>query len=121
MRRRRPARLVAAVCLTLALTLGAAPAARADAPSLIVDWPSDGAAVGASVTVSGWAVAPAVDNGTGIDAVRAYLDGPLGAGTPIGQSSYGLTRSDVALTLRDGRFGTSGWRIDADLPPGSRS
>jgi hypothetical protein len=120
MRRSNLRRLLIALSIVLGLGSVAAPAARADGPSLVVDWPSDGAAVGASVAVTGWAVAPAVERGTGVDGVRAYLDGPAGAGTLVGRASYGLTRSDVALALREARYGASGWRLDADLPPGAR-
>ncbi len=121
MRRPRPRRLLLALVLALGVWGSQAPASRADGPALVVDWPSDGAAVAASIAVTGWAVAPGGAGGTGVDAVRAYLDGPADTGTVVGRATYGLTRPDVARSLREARYGASGWRIDADLPPGARA
>jgi hypothetical protein len=86
---------------------------------VVVDWPSDGVLVGASLVATGWAIGPADEHGTGVDAVRAYLDGPAGSGVPVGRATYGLSRPDVALALRDSRYTLSGWRIEADLPAGT--
>src|SRR5437764_8026444 len=102
MGRSRNARVLAAVVWALVLGLAPTTATRADEPgTLMVDWPGDGAAVPSSVTLSGWAVAPSSATGTGVDAVRAYLDGPADTGVALGRGNYGLTRPDVALTLRE--------------------
>jgi len=114
-----PGWLVMALTLTLGLAPPLAPLARADAPgTLVVDWPDDGAVVGGGLVLSGWAAASTVDRGTGVDGVRAYLDGPAGDGRLLGTATYGLTRPDVALALREARYGASGWQLDAELPPG---
>jgi hypothetical protein len=120
MRRLGPIWLLLALLVALGLSVPVPSAARADGPTLVVDWPTDGAGVGASVAVTGWAVAPASDGGTGVDAVRIYLDGPVGTGTFLGLANYGLTRPDVALALHEARYGASGWRLDANLPAGAR-
>src|SRR5688572_2404083 len=114
---RTPRWLLPAVLLLV--LAGAPPTARAaDAPTVMVDWPSDGALVSPSLAATGWAVGPAGENGTGVDAVRAYLNGPAGDSVPLGRVTYGLSRPDVALALREARYGPSGWRLEAELPPG---
>jgi hypothetical protein len=90
-------------------------------PMIVVDWPSDGTVVPSRLVMTGWAVAEGVERGTGVDALRAYLDGPMGSGTLFAHAEYGVTRADVALARGEGRYAPSGWRIDADLPPGPRT
>jgi hypothetical protein len=122
MRRRGSSRALPALWIALSLSILPVALARADAvDTVVIDWPTDGTPVPSSVAVTGWAVAPRAEQGTGVDAVRAYLDGPAGVGTPVGRATYGLTRPDVAQALREGRYGPSGWRVEADLPPGQRS
>src|SRR5712692_4454933 len=58
-------------------------------PTLIVDSPANGASVTPGVTLEGWAIGPASGGGTGVDGVRAYLDGPADTGTLLGDASYG--------------------------------
>jgi hypothetical protein len=114
--------------LVAALLLAAfapTPVAAADptgaTPIIVVDWPSDGAMVPARLLVTGWAVVEPSERGTGVDGVRAYLDGPAGTGTPLARAAYGLTRPDVAVARGEGRYAPSGWRLEADVPPGSRA
>jgi len=52
---------------------------------------------GAQVDIGGWALDPA-GPGTGVDAVRVYLDGPMDAGgTLLGNATYGKPRPDVGV------------------------
>src|SRR5581483_1098838 len=89
--------------------------------TIVVDWPSDGAAVTSPVTIVGWATSDQGSRGTGVDAVSAYLDGPAPAGTALGRATYGQTRPDVALARGDSRYAPSGWVLRADVPPGART
>ncbi len=69
---------------------------------------------GGTVTNAGILTGYAIDKnsfgGTGVDAVRLYLDGPEGIGSYLGQAQYGLDRPDVGSYFGDPRFRPSGWR-----------
>jgi hypothetical protein len=110
-----------AALLWIAGVGGAAVQAQAVEPavSIVVDWPGDGAVVPSQAVVLGWAIAGGSARSTGLDGVRAYLNGPADSGAPLGRAAYGLTRPDVALARGEGRYAPSGWRLEAELPPGS--
>src|SRR5581483_228261 len=62
-----------------------------------VDSPSDGTNVdnGRRINVGGWAADTASPtNGTGVDVVRVYLDGPMDSGKLLGDAKYGHARND---------------------------
>jgi len=126
MRRFSASRRLLALLLLAALldimVLGASSArAQSDAaPTVVVDAPGAGASVVAPVLLVGWAIGPESPSGTGVDAVAVYLDGPVGVGTPLGRALYGQARPDVARVRGDSRYASSGWALQAELPPGVR-
>ncbi len=73
--------------------------------------PAAGGAVNSSGVVTGYAIDRNSFGGTGVDAVRLYLDGPEGIGSYLGQAQYGLDRPDVGSYFGDPRFRPSGWRL----------
>jgi hypothetical protein len=114
--------------LLLALTvafIGAAPAALAapgaDATSttVTIDTPPADATGSLRMYMTGWAADPGSPRGTGVDVVEIYLDGPRGGGGMfLAQAEYGIARADVARSLGNDRFSRSGFRVEADIPPG---
>ena len=76
----------------------------------LIEQPNAGAFVAGMVTLSGFAIDLADPTGTGIDAVRVYVDGPADVGALIGDATYGLDRPDIAAQY-GARFGPSGWEL----------
>jgi hypothetical protein len=79
--------------------------------TITIDSPTEGTTVmnGTQVVVGGWAVDTA-GPGTGIEAVRIYLDNRMDAGgTLLGEATYGKSRPDVATTLGNSAFANSGF------------
>src|SRR4051794_40314142 len=96
--------------LLLATLLPAASSAHADEPpgtAVVIDWPGNGSQVVSPVTVVGWAVSSDDDQGTGVDRISVYLDGPRQAGQALGQAAYGQVRPDVAAARGASRFAPS--------------
>ena len=86
--------------------------ARWTRPNVVapIEHPRASTFVTGTVTLSGFAIDRTSANGTGIDRVHIYLDGPYGTGTIIGGATYGLPRPDVAARYGE-RFGPSGWEL----------
>ncbi|MCL4458475.1 MAG: S8 family serine peptidase [Chloroflexi bacterium] len=80
-----------------------------------VDTPAPGSSVwrAASINISGWAIDQGSPSGTGINAIRLYLDGTACSGTLLGTASYGLPRPDVAA-IYGPKFQNSGWSFTWD-------
>jgi hypothetical protein len=74
-----------------------------------VDAPSNRAAVGGVVQMSGWALDETASTGTGVDKVEVYLDG-----RPVTTASYGVARADVASGY-GAQFTDAGWQASVDL------
>jgi hypothetical protein len=116
--------LVAALALTSlrAPAVLAAPLADPSTTIISIDTPPQDAVGNLRLYMTGWAADPGSPSGTGVDQVEVYLDGPREAGGIfLARAEYGITRSDVARALGADRFARSGWRVEADLPPGQRS
>lgn len=79
-----------------------------------IDELPDGATVRGTAALAGWAVDHAGPDGSGIDHVHLYLDGPAGQGTFVAEVEYQLDRPDVAAALGDQRFARSGFRYKWD-------
>jgi len=67
-----------------------------------------------NMNISGWTVDTGYQNGTGIDRVEIYLNGPKGFGQFLGESNYGLERQDVANALGNANYTGSGYSLDFD-------
>jgi hypothetical protein len=116
--------LVAALALAGLRPPAALAAPQADAGSTVItiDSPPPDALGNMRLYMSGWAADPGNAQGTGVDRVEVYLDGPRDrGGIFLARAEYGQTRSDVARGLGNDRFARSGWRIEADVPPGQRA
>jgi hypothetical protein len=120
-------RLLLAIALTMAgaqLALGSTwrVAAQDSGAQVVIERPLPGTSISVQAHISGWAVDPS-GPGTGIDAVHVYLDGEPGQPRArfLGQASYGQQRPDVARTLGEDRFTTSGFALLSELPPGTHS
>lgn len=61
--------------------------------------------------VGGWSADLGVEEGTGVDRVVLFRDGPAGTGTYIGEAEYGLSRPDVVAVYGAERLERSGWRL----------
>jgi glucose/arabinose dehydrogenase len=88
--------------------------------AMALDAPSDGATVGLSFQVGGWAIDQTAASGTGVDAVHLWAY-PTSGAAPIfaGAASYGSTRSDVGA-IYGSRFAPSGFGASvANLAAGS--
>jgi hypothetical protein len=111
---------VAALAITgLAPSAHAAPGADAGSTQITIDTPPTDAIGSLRLFMTGWAADPGNPSGSGVDSVVVYLDGPIsGGGMFLAQAEYGATRADVARGLGNDRFGRSGFRVEADIPPG---
>jgi subtilisin family serine protease len=83
----------------------------ASAPLMAVDFPSPGATVPQSFTVSGWAIDLGAQSGSGVDAIHVWAY-PQGGGSPqfIGEAAPGVPRPDVA-GYYGSQFATSGFHL----------
>jgi subtilisin family serine protease len=91
----------------------------ASSPLMVLDVPSNPAALAGSFIVAGWAIDRAASGGTGVDAVHVWAF-PL-AGNPIfvGAARYGISRTDVGAVLGH-QFDASGFSLGvAVLPAGT--
>jgi hypothetical protein len=79
-------------------------------PAVIVDSPSNGAAGGASFTISGWAADFGAGAGTGIDSVAVYADPGTSQQVFLGQATYGAARGDVGAAFGP-QFTNSGFSL----------
>jgi hypothetical protein len=76
-----------------------------------IDSPAEGATVtnGTQLLIGGWAADPA-GPGTGVDAVRIYLDGPMDTGGRLlGNATIGVSRPDVASSTGNPAYATAGF------------
>lgn len=92
----------------------------ASQPSMWLDAPADGATVTAPFAVGGWAIDVGTGvEGTGIDAVHVWAYPTNGgAAVFVGAPEYGRPRPDIAAAFGP-QFTDSGFRMTADLAPGS--
>jgi phosphatidylserine/phosphatidylglycerophosphate/cardiolipin synthase-like enzyme len=81
-------------------------------PLAAIDTPADGAIVGTSFSVAGWALDTGAAQGTGVDAVHVYAY-PAAGGNPIflGAAAYGLSRPDVGA-IYGARFTNSAFALN---------
>jgi phospholipase D-like protein len=89
-------------------------------PSMALDRPGSGTAVGRTFIASGWALDRAAWTGTGADTVHVYAQ-PTAGGAAIflGAATYGLSRPDVGAVFGS-RFTNSGFQLTASrVPPGN--
>jgi hypothetical protein len=132
-------RLLLGFLLALAFTLGGGgPAAAQPTPNVwqaasgasgdntysgAVDAPSNGASVspfGGPVTVSGWFVDTTAQGWAGADDMQVFV-GSMDAGTLLARGKVGIARPDVAASLNNPYWGTSGFSATVDplaLPVG---
>jgi len=78
-----------------------------------IEQPRPGGWISGTLTLRGFALDWGSATGPGIDAVRVYLDGPMGSGALLGNATYGLTRPDVAAQY-GAAFAPSGWELAWD-------
>lgn len=93
---------------TMLVPVNAASAAPVTYPSGNIDAPADGASVGSTLTVTGWALDAASETGTGVDKVDVFVDS-----VSRGEAIYGLTRNDIGSAY-GARFAPSGFRFLMD-------
>jgi hypothetical protein len=97
----------------------AAPAADATSATITIDTPPADAIGALRLFMTGWAADSGNSRGSGVDGVVVYLDGTItGGGMFLAQAEYGAARADVARSMGNDRFGRSGFRVEADIPPG---
>jgi hypothetical protein len=89
-------------------------------PAMSLDAPLDNSYVGATFTVSGWAIDRGAATGTGVSAVQIWAYPNPGSGQPavlLGTAAYGGARTDVG-TAYGAQFTNSGFTLTATLAPG---
>jgi hypothetical protein len=120
-------RLVALICVPVLFVLAVPVRAWVNTPSaagpaMQIDGPTNGAMVGSSFTLSGWAVDRGAASGTGVDAIHVYAypvsNGVFGGPQFVGQATYGSTRSDVGAVF-GARFASSGFSLSARVALGT--
>ncbi len=124
----RSVRFLIAIAFSLVVALPVDPAlGQSGSPTQVtIDAPTEGERIGNGnvVNVGGWAVDPA-GPGTGVDAVRVYLDERMGAGGQLlGMATYGEPRFDVASTLGNPAYAYSGFNFTwtpSSLMPGNHT
>ena len=83
-----------------------------------IDLPTEGGLLSLPVTIQGWVVIPGSESGTGVGSVEIW-DGPRETGTFLTEAVYGTYRPDVAETLGDPNYSSSGFYAEVfDLPAG---
>jgi Right handed beta helix region/Viral BACON domain len=94
-------------------------------PQVVIDAPMNAGSMPAhaSFVITGWAVDPGAQAGTGIDALQAWAypvaNGTRSAPIFIGAAAYGSARPDVGQIYGD-RFTSSGWQVRVPrLEPGT--
>ena len=96
----------------------AAPVSRG---SIAVDAPAPGSIVTSAFEVFGWAIDEGAPSGTGVDAVKLYVQ-PAGSPAPgvfIGDARYGSARPDIGA-IYGSRYASSGFHFTiTGLGPGS--
>ncbi len=111
-----PLRLLIALLAILALAPVAMPAqgqSSSGTALISIDSPADGATLprSGSIIIAGWA-ADTAGPGTGVDAVRIYLNGQMDhGGTLLGDANYGTPRQDVAAALGSPAVTNSGYHF----------
>ncbi len=109
-----PLRLLIALLALLALApvaMSAQSQPSSGTAQISIDSPTEGATLpqGGSIIIGGWA-ADVAGPGTGVDAVRIYLNGQMDhGGTLLGDASYGFPRPDVAAALGSAAYTNSGF------------
>ena len=87
---------------------------------LSIDVPANGARVGATFLVGGWALDLNAPSGTGVDTIHIYAY-PAGGGGPVflGVPTLGGIRPDVGAAFGS-QFTPSGYNLQvSSLPPGT--
>lgn len=79
-------------------------------PKMDVNHPGSGITVNRTTTVTGWAIHEAAANGTGVDMIHIYFDGPAGSGARGVAATYGVRRDDVAAAFGE-RFRYAGYEL----------
>ena len=83
-----------------------------------IDLPAEGGFLSLPVTIQGWVVIPGSKSGTGVGSVEIW-NGPRETGTFLTEAVYGTYRPDVAETLGDPNYSSSGFYAEVfDLPAG---
>ena len=83
-----------------------------------IDLPASDSLLGLPVIVEGWVVVTGSINGTGVGSVEVW-NGPRESGKFLTEAHYGTFRPDVAQSLGDPRFASSGFLAQLpDLPAG---
>jgi hypothetical protein len=83
-----------------------------------IDAPAAGATVSptALLTVSGWFVDTSAEGWAGADDVRVFL-GTMDTGLLLGHATIGLSRPDIAATLKNPFWATAGFQAAVDPGP----
>jgi hypothetical protein len=74
--------------------------------------------------MEGWALDRASQEGTGVDQIHVYLDGPYGKGVFLGAATCGVSRPDVGTHFGNGRFNSAGWQLrwnTSEVSPGDHT
>jgi subtilisin len=79
-------------------------------PIASIDGPANGATVGRSFAVAGWAIDREAPSGTGVDAIHVYAFPTRGSPTFLGVGSYGGARPDVGGVFGS-QFTNSGYAL----------
>jgi hypothetical protein len=90
-------------------------------PRMSVDSPSSGARVLSNgFGVAGWAIDAAASGTPGVDAVHVWAYPTSGAPAFfVGAAAYGVARPDVGRAFAQPSFGSSGFQLNAIVPPGT--
>ena len=78
---------------------------------IFIDEPTAQKALEGLERIRGWAVDSASSGNTGIGKVIAFLDGPMGFGTELGEADYGIARSGVVDFFNNDDYLNSGFDL----------
>ena len=88
-------------------------------PQIVIDAPTNGAAVTQPFRFYGWAADMTVPTGIGVDMVRVSARRADGTTIPVGNATLGKSRVDLSLTFGEERL-TSGFELNVSgLPAGT--
>ena len=110
--------LVATATMQISTPAESSPAALLPGYRGNIDLPAEGEFLSLPVTIQGWVVNPGSKSGTGVGSVEIW-NGPRETGTFLTEAVYGTYRPDVAETLGDPNYSSSGFYAEVfDLPAG---
>jgi hypothetical protein len=89
-------------------------------PKMFIDSPVPGQLVSGQFMIGGWAVDLGAPTGSGVAVLHVWAY-PLSGAAPVfvGATTPNVTRPDVGAYFGSGRFSSSGYSLQGNLPPGA--